>query len=141
MKISTFFLSALFAITLFSGCAGMMEEVPAPDSVAHVSNRPQSGLNTPTTGIATPRGNAQQAQQTSRSTCQYRGIVTEMRGQDDCEFLISLENGDRIVPVEIERAFFNLRDAQMVILDYRPAGIRIGCQLGTPAIITCIQEI
>lgn len=64
-----------------------------------------------------------------------------MRGVDDCEFVISLENGDRIVPVEIERDFFTLHDQQLVILAYRPSTIRIGCQLGTPAVITCIQEI
>ena len=137
MKLSTLFLALLTSIAFLSGCTGLTEEIPTPETTASVqapvANAPQS----PTGGVGNPR----QTQRAVRAVCEYRGVVTDMRGQYDCEFIISLENGDRIVPVEIDRDFFNLYDGQLVILSYRPANIRIGCQRGTPATVTCIQEM
>ena len=137
MKISTFFFAAFFALVFLSACTGLTEEIPTPQSSAAENAPTTITLPSPESGPDSPRP----SRRATVRACDYRGIVTEMRGRYDCEFVISLENGDRIVPVQIDRDFFNLYDGQLVSLSYRPTNIRIGCQRGTPAIVTCIQEL
>ncbi len=146
MKLSTLFSLSLVLMVLFSACS-MVEEVPMPNvttsALTHQTGaQPGPGQGSTTTPpVVGPGGVTQPPAASPRSACEFRGSVTDMRGEYDCEFVISLENGVRIVPVEIERDFFNLEDGQSVILAYRPSNQRISCDRGQPAIITCIEEI
>lgn len=73
--------------------------------------------------------------------CFATGTVLDLSGSDGCGFVIELENGTIIQPIEILQEI-NLYDSMRVTIGYQPdSSVVSSCMAGIPAIVYCIREI
>lgn len=77
---------------------------------------------------------------TATATCQYYGTVHDYSSSADCGFLIQLDDGTMLKPVEFSYEF-ELKDEQKVVLGYeKTADDTSLCFNAKPVRITCIDE-
>lgn len=74
--------------------------------------------------------------------CRYRGIVEYIEENEACRFLIYLEDGTVLNPVNYNRLPIKIQNGMRVILDYQEARVyEPDCTMGEFARITCINEL
>jgi hypothetical protein len=69
------------------------------------------------------------------------GTVRDFTGFDGCRFLVVLEDGSKLEPIEILDKTFVLRDGQKVQFDYEEKPMASICMAGKTVVITCIREL
>lgn len=72
--------------------------------------------------------------------CTQTGLVLDVRSTDACEFVILLEDGTLLEPVELAY-HFEFADSMHILFGYEELDIVTNCMMGKPVLITCIYEI
>ena len=87
--------------------------------------------------------------------CTTLATVKDMRGLDGCRFILVLDNGERLQPVQIFRcgnepagqtvnnplSQFELKDGQRVKIGYKESTMPTICMVGKTVELTCITEV
>ena len=87
--------------------------------------------------------------------CTTLATVKDMRGLDGCRFILVLDNGERLQPVQIFRCGnepagqtgnnplrqFELKDGQRVKIGYKESTMPTICMFGKTIELTCITEV
>lgn len=87
--------------------------------------------------------------------CTTLATVKDMQGLDGCRFILVLDNGERLQPVQIFRcgnepagqtfsnplSQFELKDGQRVKIGYKESTMPTICMLGKSIELTCITEV
>lgn len=75
--------------------------------------------------------------------CQTMATVKDFTGLDGCGLLVVLDNGDKLLPVNIEDDNFQLRDLQRIKLDYEVIEDAVSICMAEKASIkiTCIELV
>lgn len=84
--------------------------------------------------------NATPVDTTNNNDCSETGLVLDVRGTDACEYVILLENGDILEPVEMLE-YFEFSDSMLISFGYEYMDVATNCMMGTPVLITCITPI
>lgn len=106
---------------------------PAPDGKNGIMGDPRPGISAKITCLNRLR-------KPSPDECNTMAVVQQMYNTS-CEWVLKLENGDIIVPVNVPEGFV-FRDKQAVIMSYRQVQtLQAICIPGIPAQITCIREL
>lgn len=71
----------------------------------------------------------------------YYGTVVDYTGFDGCGYIIELENGNRLEPVEMADTGFTFRDGQRVALTYTEVNLASICMVGQTVRIESIREV
>lgn len=72
-------------------------------------------------------------------TCQTNGIVKDMTGElDGCEFLITLEDGTNLLPVDYTVDITGLKDKQKITFTYEQVEAMNVCMAGETVKVTCL---
>jgi hypothetical protein len=74
------------------------------------------------------------------SACIHPGYVRDYTGLDGCTFIIELDNGIRLEPVEIVPDFV-LKDGQRILCAYTEIPLGSICMVGKTVRMDCIEEI
>ncbi|MGV3502296.1 MAG: hypothetical protein ACO1O1_01200 [Adhaeribacter sp.] len=88
-------------------------------------------------------------------TCTTLATVKDTKGLDGCRFILVLDNGESLQPVQIFRcgnepagqtssnplSQFELKDGQKVKIGYKESTMPTICMLGKTVEITCITEV
>jgi hypothetical protein len=77
------------------------------------------------------------------SECKTFATVKDFTGMDGCQFLIILENGDKLLPAKLNDENFEFKDGQKIRFDYKEIKDFMSiCMVEEMAIkITCIKEL
>jgi len=73
------------------------------------------------------------------ASCAVEGILRDMTGLDGCGFLIELDNGTKLNPVEYTVKSFNFEDGQRIRFAYEEVDMMNVCMAGQTVRITCLQ--
>ena len=76
-------------------------------------------------------------------SCFTTALVKDMNGLDGCTFLLELDNGDRLLPLEIKGKNFDFKNNQLVEIGYKivPDAMSV-CMAETQAVnVTCIKLV
>lgn len=77
----------------------------------------------------------------SRS-CFTKAVVKDMRDLDGCQFLLELDNGDKLMPIEVKDKDFKFENNQLVEIGYKEEkDAMTTCMAGTPVTLTCIKLV
>lgn len=72
--------------------------------------------------------------------CKYEGVVKDMSGLDGCKWVIELNDGTRLQPVELADSSFKLSNEQRVKVSYTELKDRMSvCMNGKLVRIDCIS--
>lgn len=71
--------------------------------------------------------------------CSTEGTLRDMTGLDGCKFLIELEDGSRLNPVEYSVKSFNFEDGQQIRFSYEKVETMNVCMAGQTVKVTCLQ--
>jgi len=72
---------------------------------------------------------------------EYYGIVVDYTGFDGCGFVIELDNGSRLEPVQMADTGFTFRDGQRVALTFTAVNLASICMVGQTVRIESIREV
>ncbi|MFK7921053.1 MAG: hypothetical protein AB8H47_03810 [Bacteroidia bacterium] len=77
-----------------------------------------------------------------QARCQFRGTVEYVEDNEACRFLIYLEDGTVLNPINFKEIPVKIRNGMRVVLNYQEARVyESSCTLGQHARITCISEL
>ena len=76
---------------------------------------------------------------TSTEGCTTEGTIRDMTGLDGCGFLIELDNGTKLNPVEYTVKSFNFEDGQHIRFGYEAVDMMNVCMAGQTVKITCLE--
>lgn len=81
--------------------------------------------------------------ESNNSECNTVGTVKDFTGLDGCQFLIVLENGDKLNPAKMPASDFQMKDNQKIQFGYKKMKDMMSVCMSEKAIveITCIEEI
>lgn len=131
---------ALACLILLTACGP--EEIPIPQNPmgATMADDQISLLHPPVYegDEVAPRTQAFHLQ----SRCLYDGVVEYINDDGTCRFIIHLEEGPSIIPVNYNLLPVKIRNEMRVKVSYELTRIvNNDCELGLPANITCITDV
>lgn len=73
--------------------------------------------------------------------CVHKAIVKDLSGLDGCGYILVLEDGTRLEPVDVEAEDFTFEAGQRVKIGYEIQDGMSTCMAGNMAVIKCIELV